>query len=74
MSFALSRRYRHVSFLLTEFIISNFGITINFKFSLKDQRGIPQEVTIVVKKGVETKSYEGESKKLKLSQLKTKNV
>lgn len=38
---------------------------IIFFLFFSDVRGMPQEVSVTVKKGVETKSYEGVSVKLK---------
>lgn len=54
MKFVLFQKCHRVSKLL-------YTINIKLILFIIDQRGISQEVSLVTKKGVETKSYEGVS-------------
>lgn len=65
--FALYQKCHHVStILLPRKHICMYDMCMNYVTTkqlklLLDQRGISQEVSLVTKKGVETKSYEGVS-------------
>lgn len=64
-SCALNREFQTVSFNL--FSVSAWTTMIMSCTISTDVRGQPQEVQVNVKKGVETKSYEGVSMRLSLN-------
>lgn len=84
MTFRVANSVSHLKFLTSTSSVSfqksprvRFRLAVNWLLinfliyfqSIPDVRGMPQEVSVIVKKGVETKSYEGVSKiKLKSSE------